>query len=442
MPGTDRDSGAGSGRRPVRRRASQRPRTPLERLKDAFTPSGGSAPAGQPRYAPHSPPPAETRRYTPAPAPTPSRPPVRPRQSPPAVARAAQRSPRRTHGGGRRFSLPPMSRRLIAVIVAGFLLAGLGGTGAYFSPLLVSALQDTGHSGPTPPPAHSGIAPAGGGTATTSGAFTVLLMGSDNDGKQGNNQTPLTQTMILVRVDPQTNRVAMLSLPRDLWVQLYNSSGDSAGTNKLDVSFTGGTFPSGAAQAAVNTVQTDFHVQINDWAWIGLQGLVNLIDYVGGVDVVVTSPVMDDLYPADVGTQNAYGYQRLAITPGPQHMNGQQALDYVRSRHQSSYGDFSRSARQQQVLVALRDKLKNLSAADLPKLSNALQGQVETNLSLPQIAGLLPLARSVNNSNIAQITLAAPQYTTAETLSDGDQILQPNMAAIESEIWKYFPQSQ
>lgn len=337
-----------------------------------------------------------------------------------------------------------MPRSLIAVVVIGFLLAGLGGTGAYFFPLLTSAVQDTGHAGPTPPPhtSNNGTGGAGGGTAAAAGSFTVLLMGSDNDGKEGNNQTPLTQTMILVRVDSQTNQVTMLSLPRDLWVPLYNSSGGYAGTNKLDVSFTGGTFPTGAAQAAINTVQANFHIQINDWAWIGLQGLVNLIDYVGGVDVVVTSPVMDDLYPADVGTPNAYGYQRLAILPGPQHMDGQQALDYVRSRHQSSYGDFSRSARQQQVLVALRDKLKNLSAADLPRLSEALQGQVDTNLSLPQIAGLLPLARSVNNANITQVTLAAGQFTTAETLADGDEILQPNMPAIEAEIWKYFPQSQ
>lgn len=335
-----------------------------------------------------------------------------------------------------------MSRSLIAIVVTGFLLAGLGGTGGYFLPLLTAAIQDTGHTGPTPAAHAGGGGSSGGGTAAASGSFTVLLMGSDNDGKDGNNQTPLTQTMILVRVDSQTHQVTMLSLPRDLWVPLYNSGGGYAGTNKLDVSFTGGTFPSGAAQAAINTVQTDFHIQIDDWAWIGLQGLVNLIDYVGGVDVVVTSPVMDDLYPADVGTSNAYGYQRLAVLPGPQHMDGQQALDYVRSRHQSTYGDFSRSARQQQVLVALRDKLKNLSAADLPKLSSTLQGQIETNLSLPQIAGLLPLARSVNNSDITQITLAAPQFTTAETLADGDDILQPNMPAIQAQIWKYFPQSQ
>lgn len=332
-----------------------------------------------------------------------------------------------------------MSRGLIALTVVGFLLAGLVGTGAYFSPLLVSALQDTGQGagGST----GSGTT-SGGGTATTSGPFTVLLMGSDNDGKGGNNQTPLTQTMILVRVDPQTGHVTMLSLPRDLYIPLYNSSGGYAGTNKLDVSFTGGTFPTGAAQAAINTVQTDFHIQVNDWGWIGLQGLVNLINYVGGVDVVVTSPVMDDLYPADVGTQNAYGYQRLAITPGPQHMTGQQALDYVRSRHESTYGDFSRSARQQQVLVALRAKLKDLNPADLPKLSDALKGQLYTNLSLAQITTLLPLARQVQNQNITQLTLAAPQYTTAVTLADGDDILQPNMPAIEAEIWKYFPQSQ
>ncbi len=335
-----------------------------------------------------------------------------------------------------------MSRGLIALSVIGFLLAGLGGTGAYFFPLLTSALQDTGHTGPTTPAPHAGNGAAGGGTTAAAGSFTVLLMGSDNDGKEGNDQTPLTQTMILVRVDSQTNQVTMLSLPRDLWVPLYNSSGGSAGTNKLDVSFTGGAFPAGAAQAAINTVQADFHTHIDDWAWIGLQGLVNLINYVGGVDVVVTTPVMDDLYPADLGTSNVYGYQRLAVLPGPQHMNGQQALDYVRSRHQSTYGDFSRSARQQQVLVALRDKLKNLTAADLPKLAGTLQGQMDTNLSLPQIAGLLPLARSVRNTDITQVTLAAPQFTTAETLADGDDILQPNMPAIEAEIWKYFPQSQ
>jgi LCP family protein required for cell wall assembly len=334
-----------------------------------------------------------------------------------------------------------MSRGLIAIVVIGFLLAGLGGTGASCLPLLTSTIQDTGHTAPTPTP-HATAGAAGGGTATASGSFTVLLMGSDNDGKQGNNQTPLTQTMILVRVDSQTNQVTMLSLPRDLYLPLYDSNGDYAGTNKLDVSFTGGTFPTGAAQAAINTVQTDFHIQVDDWAWIGLQGLVNLINYVGGVDVVVTSPVMDDLYPADVGTQNAYGYQRLAILPGPQHMNGQQALDYVRSRHASTYGDFSRSARQQQVLVALRDKLKNLSPADLPKLSAAVQGQVDTNLSPTQIAGLLPLARSVSNAGITQVTLAAPQFTTGVTLSDGDQILQPDMPAIQAEIWKYFPEAQ
>ncbi|MGH7910867.1 MAG: LCP family protein [Candidatus Dormibacteraceae bacterium] len=325
---------------------------------------------------------------------------------------------------------------MLALIVIGFLLAGLGGTGAYFFPIVKEAVLATGHAGGTPAPNGSPAA------AAPSGAFTVLLMGSDNDGKGGNDQRPLTQTMILVRVDPASNKVTMLSLPRDLWVNLYNSSGNFAGTNKLDVSFTGGTFPTGAAQAAINTVQTDFHVQVDDWAWIGLQGLVNLINYVGGVDVVSTYPVMDDLYPADVGTSNAYGYQRLAIMPGAQHMNGQQALDFVRTRHASFGGDFSRSARQQQVLVALREKLKNLSPADLPGISNALKGQIQTNLNLAQIASLLPLASRVKNSNIKQITLAAPQYTTSQTLADGDDILVPDYSTIDAEIWRYFPETQ
>ncbi|MBO0744940.1 MAG: hypothetical protein J2P43_07975, partial [Candidatus Dormibacteraeota bacterium] len=131
MPGADRGSGPG-GRRPVRRRASQRPRTPLERLKDAFNPSGRDASAGGQRYA--SPPPQQQgggRRYSPPQAP--AAPPHR-RQPSPVASRSSQRAPRRrTYGrGGWRPSLPPVSRSLIAVVVAGFLLAGLGGTGAYF----------------------------------------------------------------------------------------------------------------------------------------------------------------------------------------------------------------------------------------------------------------------------------------------------------------------
>ncbi len=342
---------------------------------------------------------------------------------------------------------------LVAVIVFGFALAGSAGTGAYYFPLLRAAAEDTGRGAtvtPRPHPSVSGrpAAPAAAPTATPAGGsgmqpFTVLLLGSDNDGKEGNDQSPLSQSVILVRVNPQAGSVVMISLPRDLIVDCYDSSGNDVGSLKLDACFQGGTFPNNAAAAMTQTVEDNFGIRIDDWAWIGLQGLVNLINYVGGVDVVVSSPVMDDLYPADLGTSNPYSYQRLAILPGPQHMTGEQALDYVRTRHASTYGDFSRSARQQQVLVALRQKLQYLTPADLPAIENAIQGQFYTSMTVTQMAQLLPLAPSVKDSAVSQMTLASPQYTSEETItSDGvpDDVVLGNFAAIDQVIWQYFPQ--
>lgn len=357
------------------------------------------------------------------------------------------RPPGRRGGPGRTIGL-------IALVVLGFVLAGAGGTGAYYLPVLRAAVQDTGRSATVTPRAHPrphpsvSAAPVPASTpAANAGSgiqpFTVLLLGSDNDGKNGNDQAPLTQSVILVRVNPQSGSVVMLSLPRDLVIDCYDSSGNDVGPDKLDACFTDGTFPGDSAAAMVQTIEDNFGIQVDAWAWIGLQGLVNLIDYVGGVDVVVTSPVMDDLYPADVGTQNAYGYQRLAILPGPQHMNGEQALNYVRTRHASSYGDFSRSARQQQVLVALREKLQNLNPADLPQIENAMQGQFYTSMSLTQMARLLPLASRVKNSAVTQLTLASTQYTSEQTVNtaDGpDDVVYGDYGAIDQLIWQYFPE--
>src|SRR5205814_10583695 len=151
--------------------------------------------------------------------------------------------------------------------------------------------------------------------------FTVLLLGSDDDGKFKADHV-LTQSMILVRIEPATKRVTMLSTPRDLWVPL--STGGSA---KIDAAYS-----YGGAAAAIATVERNFDVHIDEYAWIGLKGLIRMIDELGGVDVIVTNPVLDDFYPDDIDVTYLYGYKRVAILPGPQHLDGSHALQYVRSR--------------------------------------------------------------------------------------------------------------
>ena len=329
------------------------------------------------------------------------------------------------------------SRFLVGFVIAlGFVLSGAIGVVAYFMPAIVTAFQDTGHTIirdlPTPTPgASASAAPRASVSAVPTAEaapgqpFTVLLLGSDNDAKFGG--TVLTQSMILARVNPKTRQVVMESIPRDLWVPL-----SSGGSSKIDAAYL-----HGGASASVATVEEDFGIHIDHYAWIGLLGLVNLINEVGGVDVVATNPVMDDFYPADLSGKDPYAFERVAVLPGPQHMNGMQALMYVRSRHGDLRSDFGRSQRQQQVLLALRAKAKLLGIADLPDIATAMGSDFSTDMSIGEIASLLPIASSVQLQNVHQVILASPYTSTGHQANE--DVLLPNWNLILPETHQYFP---
>ncbi len=161
-----------------------------------------------------------------------------------------------------------------------------------------------------------------------------------------------------------------------------------------------------------------------------------MIDAIGGIDIVTSNPVLDDYYPLDVHTNSLYGYQRIAVLGGPQHLDGTHALEYVRSRHNDIQSDFGRSRRQQQVLLAIRAKSKLLSAEDIPSLAQAIGGEIKTSISLDKVASLLPLAASLDNpANIHTIVLASP-YTHGGA-PDGS--LWPSWGLILPLVHQYFP---
>ena len=309
------------------------------------------------------------------------------------------------------------------MIALGFAVSGAAGGFAYFFPAITTAIQDTGHtiSRGSPAPSSTPAVDAAPGQP-----FTVLLLGSDNDAKFSGNQV-LTQSMILTRIDPATKHVVMLSIPRDTYVPL-----STGGRDKIDKAYL-----YGGANAAVTTVEKAFHVHIDHYAWIGLLGLINLIDKLGGVDVVATNPVLDDFYPADVSGNNPYAYERVAVLPGPQHMNGMLALQYVRSRHGDLRSDFGRSQRQQQVLLAIRTKAKLLGLSDLPDVANAMAADFSTDMSIPQVAALLPLASQINLQSVQQVLLLPP-FTSGANVG-GQDVLMPNWNLILPETHKYFP---
>jgi LCP family protein required for cell wall assembly len=321
-------------------------------------------------------------------------------------------------------------RGAVALFLAGVFISGLSGAFAYFLPAALvayaqtgQATRDTAVARPSPSRAATPAPPAGS-------AFTVLLMGSDDDSKFQADSV-LTQSMILVRITPATRHVTMLSIPRDLWVPL-----SSGGTAKIDAAYS-----YGGAPLAVATVERNFGIRVDDWVWVGLRGLVKLIDYLGGVDVTTSNPVLDDFYPADLENADPYSYKRVLVLPGPQHLDGLHAMEYVRSRHGDIQEDFGRSQRQQQVLLALKTKARAVNPVDLPGVVASFNGEFKTSMNLgdfARIRSLLSLAGQINDpSQIEQIVLVPP-YTSSAVV-DGADVLIPNWTAIRPLVRQYFP---
>ncbi len=332
---------------------------------------------------------------------------------------------RRARASRRRLSITRTA--VLAVFAVG--LSAMAGSLAYFLPAAKLAWDATGQvvsiASPTPSPTSALTSPSPSPVAQPQGAFTVLLLGSDDDSKFSSDHV-LTQSMILVRVIPSTKQVIMLSIPRDLYVPFWRG-----GSGKID-----GAYSYGQAGGAIATVQQDFGVHINDYIWIGLLGLVKLIDALGGIDVVTSSPVIDDYYPSDIYSRDPYDYERVAVLGGPQHMDGIHAMQYVRSRHNDLQSDIGRSKRQQQVLLAIRQKSKQMSPADVPSLAAALGGEVKTSIGLDRIATLLPLASSFDNpDSITQIVMLPPLWHGG---GPGGSLI-PNWSNILALVRQYFP---
>jgi LCP family protein required for cell wall assembly len=317
--------------------------------------------------------------------------------------------------------------RLVVLTLFCLLLSGTAGVAAYFFPVVVAGVGQTGQTVVIPPSGSSGVKVSSSPAAAPGAPFTVLLLGSDDDMKFDPKHV-LTQSMILVRVDPVSKHVVMESIPRDLWVPL--STGGSA---KIDAAYS-----YGGPAAAIATVQRNFHVHVDEYAWIGLKGLIKLIDLLGGVDINVMNPVLDDFYPNDIDQKYLYGYARVAVLPGPQHLDGTHALQYVRSRHNDINGDFGRSARQQQVLLGLKAKASTLNAADLPDIVSTLSGEFRTSMGLDRVRSLLGLANAFDPANVQQVILYVPQYTSYGQIS-GQSVLVPHWSQILAVTRQYFP---
>ncbi|TMF84632.1 MAG: LytR family transcriptional regulator [Chloroflexi bacterium] len=255
--------------------------------------------------------------------------------------------------------------------------------------------------------------------------INILLLGSDNDQKFPQDAL-LSQTMIVLSVDPAHHQVTLLSLPRDLWVEI-----PGYGNAKIDLAYARGGAP--LARAAVEKA---FKIPIHYYAWIGLKGLVRVVDRLGGIDVDVLHPVLDDNYPNDFN-DSGYGTERVYLAAGPQHLDGRHALQYVRSRHGDLLSDFGRSIRQQQVLLALQQRAEGIDLVTaLPNFARDLNGHVKTDLDLVRVTQLALFIRGLRPGDVRQAFITP--YVRDATSPDGQQILLADWPAVNRYVRQLF----
>jgi len=226
--------------------------------------------------------------------------------------------------------------------------------------------------------------------------INILLLGIGGAGHEG---AYLTDTIILASLKPSTNQVALISIPRDLAVEIPGYD-----WRKINNALAFGremNYPGGGENLTAKMVEDVTGLPIHYYGLVDFSGFEQVINALGGVNINVDRSFTDYEYP----TLN-YGYQTISFKQGEQKMNGDQALKYVRSRHGNNGegSDFARAQRQQKVLLSLKDKIFSFSSLINPtKITqsiSALGNHVKTNMEIWEMLRLTKLAQGVNGDQI------------------------------------------
>jgi len=250
--------------------------------------------------------------------------------------------------------------------------------------------------------------------------INILLLALDvSPRRQSEGQgSPLSDTMILVTIDPATRTVGAMSIRRDLWVAIPGFD-----YNKINAAYKLGEdykVDGGGAQLAMDTVSDLLGVPVNFYARVDFQAFETIIDEIGGVSITVTQPMLLDWK----GNGN-----KFTIEPGTYVMPGNYTLAYARTRDEAyGDGDFARGSRQMEVIMAIRDRVLNLNTlptliARAPAIYGEISSGVQTNMSLDQAVQLAYLVAQIPRENMHTYNMD-DSVTTATINFEGSYILQ------------------
>lgn len=247
---------------------------------------------------------------------------------------------------------------------------------------------------------------------------TILFMGLDFRDWEA-NETPRTDTMILFSIDPLSKTAGMLSVPRDMWVSI-----PGLGYNKINTAYRWGevyNLPGGGPGLAMKTVEQFLGVPINYYAQVDFMAFVRFIDELGGLDMHIREEIVVD----PIGPNNT-----RTLEPGVQTLDGATTLAYARMRYTEG-GDFDRSSRQMEVIMALFDQITTFNQLpalikNSPKLYSEISSGIRTNLTLEQLIQLGVLSVQIDRDEITQGVIGPPKHVEfATNPEDGQAILIP-----------------
>lgn len=240
----------------------------------------------------------------------------------------------------------------------------------------------------------------------------ILVLGSDQRPGDPNWRT---DTLMVAAIDSAKGQVGLLSIPRDLYVEIPGIGEDRI--NAADEYGQGTNYPGGGPALVSAVLSQTLGIPTQHYIRIGMPALAQLIDDVGGVDITLDAPLHENETDPELRKQNPY----FTMAAGLQHMDGRTALRYVRGRYVN--GDFDRSRRQQQLILAVGQRLRGLDwLSYLPLMWQRLPNAVQTDLLPGDLLGLVWLAARLGPDQVHGRTfnydLVKP-YTTPE----GAQVL-------------------